>query len=68
MSFLVLSRTDVVTHSALNIFRRVVVILFSLFFFNLELTTINYLGILIAIFGALGFTYEKRKEKNVKGV
>ncbi len=63
-SFLVLARTDVITHAILNIFRRVVVILFSTFIFGLELSRLNTYGILLAITGGLIYSgVKKKKEK-----
>ena len=63
MSFLVLSRTDLVTHAVFNVFRRVVIIIFTSYYFSLTLSLFNMLGIAVAVFGVLLFCYARSKEK-----
>ena len=58
-SFLVLSRTSLVTHAVLNVFRRVVIIVFTAVFFNIQLSSFNVLGVFLAISGVLLYTFMK---------
>lgn len=58
-SFLVLSRTSLVTHAVLNVFRRVVIIIFTAFFFDIQLSMFNILGVFLAISGVLSYTFMK---------
>ena len=62
-SFLVLSRTDLITHAVFNVFRRVVIIVFTSYYFSLILSTLNIVGIMIAVFGVLLFCYSRSREK-----
>jgi solute carrier family 35, member E1 len=58
-SFLVLTRTNLVTHAVLNACRRVVIILFSAWFFSVTITQVNIWGIMIAVGGVLWFALAK---------
>jgi uncharacterized membrane protein len=62
MSYFVLHRTDLITHSVLNVFRRVFTISLSAVFFNVALNMTNAVGISIAIVGVIGFAYFKSKD------
>jgi len=62
MSFIVLTNTDVVTHAALNIMRRVVIIVFTSIVFSVVLTWTNYIGVLIAVCGAMAYSKAKLKQ------
>ena len=64
MSFVVLGKTDVVTHAALNIFRRVVIIVATSILFGVTLTRLNVFGVGLAICGALAYAHAK--SKNIK--
>lgn len=63
VSYLVLRRSDLITHSVLNAFRRVFIILFTTYFFNNVLSAFNVLGIAIAIVGVVLFGYSKSLDK-----
>jgi drug/metabolite transporter (DMT)-like permease len=65
VSYLVLRRTDLVTHSVLNAFRRVFIILFTTFYFHLSLSPFNVLGVCIAVMGVLAFGYSKAKDNKM---
>jgi hypothetical protein len=62
VSFLVLSRTKLITHAVLNVFRRVVIILFTSWFFRIPFSLLNGSGIILAVFGVLMFALSKNKE------
>ena len=62
MSFLVLSRTDLVTHAVFNVFRRVMIIICTSYYFSIILSLLNVIGIAIAVFGVLLFCYVRSKE------
>lgn len=61
-SFIILQRTDLITHAAINAFRRVFSILLTALYFDVELNVSNVTGILMAFCGALLFTYFKSRE------
>ena len=63
VSYVVLRKTDLVTHAVLNVFRRVVIILFTAYFFHSELSALNMGGVLIAVIGVLLFGYFRSMEK-----
>lgn len=63
ISYLVLRRTDLITHSVLNAFRRVFIILFTTLYFNHTLSFLNCVGIAIAIIGVVMFGYFKSRDK-----
>lgn len=65
VSYLVLRRTDLVTHSVLNAFRRVFIILFTTLYFHLSLSPFNVLGVCIAVVGVLAFGYSKAKDNKM---
>jgi drug/metabolite transporter (DMT)-like permease len=56
MSFVVLGKTDVVTHAALNILRRVFIIVSTSLFFGIQLTRLNVAGVLLAVLGAMAYS------------
>jgi solute carrier family 35 protein E1 len=62
ISFVVLSRTDLVTHAVLNVFRRVVIITFTTIYFGVELKLVNICGVATAVLGVFAFGYAKNKE------
>jgi len=64
VSYVVLRKTDLVTHAVLNVFRRVVIILFTAYFFGSELSLLNIFGVLIAVTGVLLFGYFRSLEKS----
>ena len=61
-SFLVLSRTNLITHSVFNCFRRVFIILFTCYYFQVTLSLLNIIGVAIAVIGVLFFAYSKHKD------
>ena len=63
MSFIVLGRTDVVTHAALNIFRRVVIIISTSFIFGVQLSVLNYIGVFVALVGGMLYARSKSMSK-----
>ena len=63
LSYLVLKRTELVTHSVLNVFRRVFIILFTSIYFQVTFSIHTGLGIVLAIVGVLLFG--KFKKLNV---
>lgn len=63
VSYVVLRKTDLVTHAVLNVFRRVVIILFTAYFFHSELSVLNMCGVLTAVVGVLFFGYFRSMEK-----
>lgn len=71
MSFLVLTRTSMVTHAVLNCVRRVFVIIFTSIFFDLHVTATNLVGVGMAVAGVIAFAYFKsvnpqNRNKSVK--
>lgn len=63
VSYLVLRRSDLITHSVLNAFRRVFIILFTTYYFNVSLTLFNMLGVVIAVMGVALFGVSKSLDK-----
>lgn len=63
VSYVVLRKTDLVTHAVLNVFRRVVIILFTAYFFQSELSVLNIFGVFVAVVGVLLFGYFRSMEK-----
>lgn len=63
MSYVVLKHTDLVTHSVLNCFRRVFIIVFTSVYFGLHLSMFNMTGISIAVVGVMLFGYFRAAEK-----
>lgn len=61
-SFVVLSRTDLVTHAVLNVFRRVVIISFTTWFFATRLSGLNIVGVVVAVIGVLLFAVSKSRD------
>lgn len=60
MSYVAMSRTDLITHAVLNVFRRVFVIIFSCAYFNVPITYYNACGIGIACCGVILFSRTKK--------
>lgn len=63
MSYVVLRNTDLVTHSVLNVFRRVFIILFTSYYFGIVLSPFNMGGIGIAVAGVILFGYFRSTDK-----
>lgn len=61
-SFLVLNRTSLVTHAVLNCFRRVFIIVFTSFYFDVEISSFNMLGVAMAVLGVCLFAYFRGKD------
>jgi solute carrier family 35 protein E1 len=59
MSFICLAKTDLVSHAVLNVFRRAVVIVVSVFIFDVRLTSQNVLGVSLAVVGVLIFSWAR---------
>lgn len=64
MSYLVLKRTELVTHSVLNVFRRVFIILFTTVYFHTILSPFAVGGVIIAIAGVLLFGCIQRRSSS----
>ena len=62
-SFLVLGRSDLVTHAVLNVFRRVFIIIFTSYYFSIHLSSLNIFGVGLAVVGVLLFGYSRMYEK-----
>lgn len=62
LSFMVLSRTDLVTHAVLNVFRRVAIISFTTWFFSTRLSGLNVVGVVVAVIGVLLFALSKNRD------
>lgn len=62
MSFLVLSRTNLVTHAVLNCFRRVFIILFTSYYFNVEISRFNMAGVAMAVLGVCLFAFFRSRD------
>jgi solute carrier family 35 protein E1 len=60
VSFLVLKRSNIVTHAVLNCFRRVFIIIFTSYYFQMNLSNYNLLGVGVALSGAILFGTSKR--------
>ncbi|GBG30849.1 Triose phosphate/phosphate translocator, chloroplastic [Hondaea fermentalgiana] len=63
-SFYVLSRVRMVTHGVANAFRRVVTILFSVWYFGNHISTINAFGISLAVAGVVFYAKAKDDAKS----
>ena len=61
LSFLALNRSTVMTHAVLNVFRRVVIIMFTATYFDVHLSVLNMLGVVIAVTGVVCFVYSKQQ-------
>lgn len=62
MSYILLKRTDLITHCVVNVFRRVFTIFFTAVYFQVELNSANIAGVVVAVFGVLLFAYFKSRE------
>jgi EamA domain-containing membrane protein RarD len=67
-SYVVLRRTELVTHSVLNVFRRVFIIAFTTVYFHAQLSALAVFGILLATVGVLLFAIARRSEKKAPSV
>ena len=63
-SFLVLGRTNLVTHAVLNCFRRVFIIVFTAMYFNVEISQFNMLGVVLAVIGVCLFAHYRALKKS----
>eukprot|EP01038_Epipyxis_sp_PR26KG_P008845 gene8845-11936_t len=63
MSYVVLKKTDLLTHSVLNVFRRVFIIMITSAYFGLTISILNMIGIFVAVIGVMLFGYFKTGEK-----
>jgi pyruvyltransferase len=61
LSFTLLKRFSTLTHSIMNIMKRVFVVFGSMIFFHTKLTIIQFVGIFIANIGCLIYSYLKSK-------
>lgn len=66
MSYFVLRQTDLITHSVLNAFRRVFIIIATTLYFHSSLSYSNALGVFIAIIGVVLFGYFKATDLKIK--
>ena len=64
-SYVVLRGTELVTHSVLNVFRRVFIIGFTSFYFQAPLRMMSIIGIGIATGGVLLFSYFRKFDKRI---
>eukprot|EP01040_Poterioochromonas_malhamensis_P011001 gene11001-11988_t len=62
-SYVVLRKTDLITHSVLNAFRRVFIIVFTTLYFSAHLSIMNLVGILLAVTGVILFGYFRSNDK-----
>ena len=67
LSFMVLERVPLMTHAVLNVTRRLVIIVCSVYYFDEKLTTLNMAGIATAVGGVGLFTYAKKLAAAEKG-
>jgi drug/metabolite transporter (DMT)-like permease len=63
LSFVVLARTDLLTHCVLNVLRRVVAIFTGSVYFHVPLNAANISGVTISIGGVLLYTYFKYADR-----
>lgn len=59
VSFMVLNRSNIVTHAVLNCFRRVFIIICTSYYFDVPLTYSNLMGVGIAVVGVIMFGISK---------
>ena len=62
-SYGVLKRTELVTHSVLNVFRRVFIIAFTSVYFHVQLTVYSIVGVGLATIGVLLFSTSRKAAK-----
>lgn len=67
-SYVVLRRTELVTHSVLNVFRRVFIIVFTTVYFGAKLTMLSVSGILLATVGVLLFGVARQTDRKESSV
>jgi solute carrier family 35, member E1 len=60
LSFMALSKSTIMTHAVLNVFRRVVIISFTAMYFSVQLNVLNITGVAIAVAGVMCFTLSKQ--------
>ncbi len=58
--YYVLTRSSLITHAVLNVFRRVVIIGSTSLFFAIKLSNLNKFGVAISLVGVMFFTFFKR--------
>ena len=63
MSFFVLTRINLATHAVLNCFRRVWIIIFTCYYFQIPISNTNLAGVGIAVTGVIGFAYTRSINK-----
>ena len=61
MSFYVLSLTDPLTHSIIKFTSRCIAITSLAFIYGLQLTPMSVVGIVLAAFGSLSYTFSKHE-------
>lgn len=61
VSYLVLKRTELITHSVLNVFRRVFIISFTALYFQIPFSFLTGIGIALAVTGILLFGHCKSR-------
>ena len=54
------------THAVLNVFRRVVIILFTSAYFGVHLGGLNLMGVAMAVCGVLLFGFSKERDKALR--
>mmetsp|Transcript_5357 Transcript_5357/g.8836 ORF Transcript_5357/g.8836 Transcript_5357/m.8836 type:complete len:187 (+) Transcript_5357:1-561(+) len=59
LSFFVLYRTDIIMHAILNVCRRMVIIVFTAYFFRVRVSSLNAAGIALALCGVLLFSLKR---------
>jgi solute carrier family 35 protein C2 len=64
LSVVILHRTDLLTHSVVNVFRRVVTIFITSVYLGIELNAANITGVLVSLGGVAAYSYLKFSEKN----
>jgi len=61
LSFMVLSCVSVTTHAVLNAVRRLVMILFTSYFFGEPRTLVNTIGVLVAVAGVCAYAFASKR-------
>lgn len=59
LSFFVLNRTDIIVHAVLNVFRRMVIIVLTAYFFHVRVSSLNAAGVALALCGVLLFSLRR---------
>jgi solute carrier family 35 protein C2 len=63
LSVVILHRTDLLTHSVVNVFRRVVTIFVTSAYLGIELNAANITGVLVSLGGVAAYSYLKFSER-----